>query len=115
MRKFLLGFLYAWQGTRYAFSTQLNFRFHFLSAILVFIASWYFDLSTSEWIWIICAISLVFAAELFNTAIEVLVDLVSPSYHHKAGIVKDLASAAVMFVCLFALITGLIIFVPKIF
>jgi diacylglycerol kinase len=52
-------------------------------------------------------------AELFNTAIEVLVDLVSPDIHPKAKIVKDVASAAVLVAAIFAAIVGLIIFIPK--
>ena len=62
---------------------------------------------------IIFAFSLVLAAEAINTAIEFIVDLVSPDYHPLAGQAKDVAAAAVLFTALGAAIVGMIIFVPK--
>ncbi len=112
MKKFLLGFKYAMQGVRYAFSTQINFRFHSVAAVLVLLAGLYLGLSNSEWLWILTAIFLVIVAELFNTALEVLVDLVSPGFNAKAGIVKDLGSAAVLLTALLSFTIGLFIFVP---
>ncbi|MGV3508133.1 MAG: diacylglycerol kinase family protein [Sphingobacteriaceae bacterium] len=113
MKKFLKGFVYAWQGVKYAFSTQINFQFHSIAAILTFALACFFNLNIYEWLWISVAIAIVIIAELFNTAIEVLVDLVSPEYHPKAGVVKDLASAAVLFTAFLSAIIGLCIFVPK--
>ena len=63
---------------------------------------------------IIIVIGLVISAEIFNTSIEELVNLVSPQKNEKAGIIKDLAAAAVLILAITALITGLIIFLPKI-
>ena len=112
MKKFLLGFKYALQGVRYAFATQINFRFHSIAAILVILLGLYFQLTRFEWLWLCTAIILVIVAELFNTALEVLVDLVSPNYNSKAGVVKDLASAAVLITSLLSLIIGLFVFIP---
>ena len=56
---------------------------------------------------------MVLLTELTNTGIETLTDLVSPEYNEKAGHVKDICAGAVVVAALFALITGLIIFVPK--
>ena len=114
MRKFLKGFIYAWRGVTYAFSTQVNFKFHTFSAIIVIAMGYFFSLNINEWIWISAAIGLVIIAELFNTALEVLVNLVSPNYHPKAGIVKDLASAAVLLTAILSAIIGLCVFIPKI-
>jgi diacylglycerol kinase len=61
------------------------------------------------------AIALVWTTEAINTAIEKIVDFISPDFHPKAGEIKDLAAGAVLIASLFALITGLIIFVPKLF
>ncbi|MNY79213.1 Undecaprenol kinase [compost metagenome] len=58
---------------------------------------------------------IVLIAELLNTAIEVLVDLVSPDIHPKAKIIKDVAAAAVLVSALTAVVVGLVIFIPKIF
>ena len=60
------------------------------------------------------AIFLVLAMEVVNTAIEKLVDFVSPAYHEMAGMVKDLSAAAVLLTAVGAVIAGTIIFLPKI-
>lgn len=111
--KFLKGFTFAFQGIKHAFATQINFKFHTFSAAGIISAGFYFDLNGSEWLWIVAAITFVLVAELFNTALELLVDLVSPGYNKAAGIVKDLASAAVLLAAVFAVIVALIIFTPK--
>ena len=113
MRKFLLSFTYAWKGLSYAFRTQLNFKVHSFAALLALLLGFLFNLSTEEWLWIFLAIGIVLIAELFNTAVEVLVDLVSPGYHAKAGIVKDVAAAGVLLTTFLAVLIGIMVFVPK--
>lgn len=68
-----------------------------------------------EWIMIVFAIGFVFAAEAFNTAIEIWVDKLQPDFDPKAGRAKDLAAAAVLIAAISAATVGLIIFIPKIF
>ncbi|MEJ7557484.1 MAG: diacylglycerol kinase family protein [Pedobacter sp.] len=113
MRKFLKSFGYSFEGIAHAFKSEPNFRFHLIALIVVGLIGWYFKLSPAEWLWIMSVSAIVIMAELFNTAIEVLVDLVSPEIHPKAKIVKDVASAAVLIAAILAAITGLIIFIPK--
>lgn len=114
MTKFIKGFGYAFSGIAYAGKSQFNFRFHIGVLMLVGIAGWYYQLNSSEWLWIIAASGMVLGAELFNTAIEVLVDLVSPEIHPKAKIIKDVAAGAVLIAAFAAVLIGLIIFLPKI-
>ncbi|SKB64521.1 diacylglycerol kinase family protein [Daejeonella lutea] len=114
MSKFIKGFYFAWQGIAYSFRTQLNFKVEVFSALCVIAVSYYLGLSTAEWLWIALAITLVLVSELANTAIETLVDLVSPDYNPKAGIVKDISAAVVLLTGLFALVTGILILLPKI-
>ncbi|TCC93236.1 diacylglycerol kinase family protein [Pedobacter frigiditerrae] len=113
MKKFLKSFIYSFNGLSYAFRTQLSFRVHCLAAVLVVLLGLYFKLNSYEWLWIAIAIAVVVILELVNTAIEILVDLVSPEQNPKAGAIKDVASAAVLIGGLMALVIGLIIFVPK--
>ena len=113
MRRFIKSFDYSFEGIAYAFKFEPNFRFHLVALIIVGILSWYYNLSPQEWLWITAVSAIVIMAELFNTAIEVLVDLVSPEIHPKAKIVKDVASAAVLVASILAIITGLVIFIPK--
>jgi diacylglycerol kinase len=114
MKKFFKGFIYAFKGMNYAFATQINFKFHSFSGVVILALGFFFELNLMEWLWISAAIILVIVAELFNTALEVLVDLVSPGYHPKAGVVKDLSSAAVLLIAVLSAIIGVCVFLPKI-
>lgn len=114
MNKFLKSFTYAFKGLTYTFRTQLNFKVHCIAALIVILLGIYFKLSKSEWMWISLMIALVLVVELMNTAIEILVDLISPQQHPKAGAIKDIAAAAVLIVAFLSIAIGLFIFVPKI-
>ncbi|RZL46544.1 MAG: diacylglycerol kinase family protein [Pedobacter sp.] len=113
MNKFLKSFVYAFKGLSYAFATQLNFRVHCLATALAVLLGLYTGLSANEWLWITVAIAIVMILELINTALEILVDIVSPAQNPKAGAIKDLAAAAVLIGAIMAVVIGLIIFVPK--
>jgi diacylglycerol kinase (ATP) len=113
MNKFIRGFGYALNGIWHATATQLNFRAHLVAAIIAIYAGYALHISKDEWLWITLCITMVLVAELFNTAIEFLVDLVSPEYNKKAGLIKDMSAGAVLITAIGALIIGLIIFVPK--
>ncbi len=79
--------------------------------IVVLMAIW-LDMDTLEWSVLVLVIGLVWTAEFFNTAIETIVDLVSPEHHQLAGIAKDLAAAAVLTASLTAIAIGLLILLP---
>lgn len=115
MRRFFKSFGYAAKGLAFAWQTQLNLRVHLVAAVLVVLSGWYVNLTSVEWAVVLLCIALVIALELVNTALEVLVDLVSPEWNHKAGIIKDVAAAAVLVAAIIALIVAFVIFVPKIF
>jgi len=113
MRRLIKSFGYALSGIIYTIKTQLNFRIHLVALLLAGTAGWYFKLSSSEWLALVLTVGLVLVAELLNTAIELLVDLVSPEYNAVAGKVKDIAAGAVLVAAIIALFTGSIIFIPK--
>ncbi|MDB5024335.1 MAG: diacylglycerol kinase family protein [Mucilaginibacter sp.] len=113
MKKFIRGFGHALNGIWHASVTQLNFRVHLVAALVTLYAGYTLHISTGEWLWIILCIAMVLIAELFNTALEFLTDLVSPEYNKKAGLVKDMSAGAVLITAVCALVIGLIIFVPK--
>jgi diacylglycerol kinase len=113
--RFLKGFVYAFRGLGFVTATQRNFRIQILIALVAVSLSYYLNISVSEWLAIIICVGMVLAAECFNTALEKLVDLVSPEFNKQAGLVKDVAAAAVL-VCAITVITiALVIFVPKFF
>ncbi len=111
----LQSFQYAFQGLAELIKTQPNLRIHLLATSVVIAGGFFFRLSPNEWCAVVLAISLVLAAEAFNTALEYLVNLVSPDYHPLAGKVKDLAAAGVLLAATGAFVVGVIIFLPKVF
>lgn len=106
---------FAATGLVTAFKEERNMRKHLVSAILVVIAGLIFQVSKVEWLFLCLSISLVIAFEIVNSAIENVVDLAS-GYHFSmlAKNAKDMAAGAVLFVSGFALLTGMMIFIPRI-
>ncbi len=115
MKKFFKGFAHALNGLQKAIVSELNLKVHLIIAVCVVIMGFITHLNANEWAIIIGCIALVIAAELMNTAIEKLVDLVSPAFHPQAGLVKDIAAAAVLVCAVASAIIGCIIFIPKLF
>lgn len=93
---------------------ERNMRIHIVVAVVVIACGFLLKLSALEWIAIALASGGVFASETFNTAIEMLSDRVCDSYDANIKLVKDVAAAAVVIQAVAAVITGLIIFIPKI-
>ena len=106
---------FAVSGLITTFKEERNMRKHAVSAILVILAGLVFQVSVTEWLFLLLSISLVIAFEIVNSAIENVVDLAF-DYHFSilAKMQKDMAKRGSLFVSGFALLTGLIIFVPKI-
>ncbi len=113
-RRMIKALGFAIRGLWYVARTQRNFHIHLLVAAGVIGAGVLFGLSTVEWLVIVITIFLVLSAEAFNTAVEKLVDLVSPEYNKLAGLVKDIAAGAVLLMATMAVIVGIIIFLPRI-
>lgn len=107
-------FVYAFEGIIDFIKFEPQALMHAIAVISVVSAGYYFNISASEWLFIVLAIGLVISAEMLNTAIEKLTDMVSPQINEQAKIVKDLAAGAVLIASLTAFIIGLIVFLPKI-
>ena len=105
---------FALTGIFTAFKEEKNMRSHVLSALTAIIAGLIFRISATEWLFLLLSIFLVIAFEIMNSAVENVVDLAS-DYHFsmRAKNAKDMADGAVLVVSGFAVITGLIIFLPK--
>ncbi len=110
VRKMLRSFGYAVEGVVALFRYENNARFHLLAALVVVIAGIIIGLTYLDWVIIVIVIGGVWAAEAFNTAIEKLCDVVSPSIHPQIKAVKDLAAAGVLIMAGTAALTGVIIF-----
>ena len=118
-KKFSIGariksFRYAIKGIILFFKTQHNAWIHVVATVVSVSLGFYLKLNTTEWCFIVGVISAVIVAEMLNTAIEYLTDLVSPDFHPLAGKVKDVAAGAVFIASVAAVVIGTIIFLPKI-
>jgi diacylglycerol kinase len=114
MKRLIRSFGFAFKGLRYATKTQPNFQIHLAAGTAATALGLCFRISINEWLWLAVSIAIVLITELLNTSLETLTDLVSPTYNEKAGHTKDAGAAAVVIAALFALITGAVIFLPKI-
>ena len=82
-------------------------------AIIMTILGFLMHLSVTEWLFQTLAIGLILVAESLNTAIEKIADFVHPEYHKQIGHIKDISAGAAFFAAIFAIIIGLIIYIPK--
>ncbi|MGI6485076.1 MAG: phosphatase PAP2 family protein [Thermoanaerobacterales bacterium] len=112
-RSIIESFNYAISGIIYALKTQRNMRIHIITAVLILIASSFFSFSSVELLLILFAIALVIIAEMVNTAIESVVDLVTEKYHSLAKVAKNVAAGAVMIAAINAIGVGYILFYKK--
>ncbi len=107
---FRRSFLFAIQGFRTALRTERNIKVMLGGGVFALFMGIILRFQLLEWAIVILCCGVVVAAELLNTAIETVVDLVSPEYHPLAGRAKDIAAGAVWALCLIVAIVGLIVF-----
>ncbi len=112
-RRFIDSFGYSIEGLKYAYLNEQSMIIHGVITILVIIFGIIFKISTMEWLFCVSMFGFVMGAELLNTAIEAVVDMVMPDIHPLAKIAKDTASAAVFILSVVAFIVGAIIFFPR--
>jgi len=108
-------FRLALNGIAYLFLYHRNMRIIFTLGIFAFLLGLYFKLSGTELVALCITITLVFVAEIFNTAIEMMMDMVKVKYHTLIKLIKDIAAAVVLLASLNALAVGYILFVKRIF
>lgn len=109
----LKSFRPALNGLKWFLQNEQNVRIHLFLSLLSVIAGIFFQISRNEWIGIILCMGMVLSLEAANSAIEQLVDLVSPKKNQLAGLVKDLAAAAVLIASLIAILVAALVFLPK--
>lgn len=106
-------FAHALKGLRVVFN-EPNAKIHFVIAFLTIALGLFFNITREEWVEIFFAIALVIGSEALNTAIEKVVDLVSPDWNETARQAKDAAAASVLIFSLCAFAVGVAVFFPKI-
>jgi diacylglycerol kinase (ATP) len=111
-RSRLRSFNHAFDGLALMIQTQHNAWLHLLASLMVAATAWLLGVSASDWRWLLFAITLVWAAEAMNTAIEFVCDVVSPQYSYAVKSAKDIAAGAVLITAAGAAGIGLLTFWP---
>lgn len=106
-------FRFAFEGMRTAIAKGRNFRIQIFLALSASVLGLILKISAPEWLDLTLIIALVLILELLNTAIESIIDIVSPEIAPKAKIAKDVAAAAVLIASIAAIIVGVFLFLPK--
>jgi len=101
-------------GLAYLFLYHDNMRIIFLAGVAAFLAGILLQLRGIELAILCITISVVLIAEMFNTAIEMIIDMGTRKYHTLIKLVKDIAAAVVLIASLNSIAVGIILFLPKI-
>lgn len=113
-QNFLKRLKYAVDGISVAFFREKSFRFHLLAGIGVLLTLWITESSTMWWALSIVTIGLVIIAELFNSALETLMDHIHPHQHKEIGVAKDIAAGGVLIAALVAIVVAVAFIFDKI-
>jgi len=111
---FRASFKIAVRGLTYLFLYHRNMRLIFLLGLFSILLGFYFNLKGIELIALSITVTLVFMAEIFNTAVELMMDTTAEKYNTKIRLIKDIAAGIVVITCLNALLIGYVLFIRKI-
>ncbi len=112
LQRLLKSFKYATRGLKHTLLFHQNLRVHLLLAGVAMLAGALLKISFVEWVAILVAIFLVLMAEMINTALEEIINLVKEDHNEKARIAKDVSAGMVLLAAIFAVMIGLIVFIP---
>jgi diacylglycerol kinase (ATP) len=112
LRQWIKSANFAIEGILHAARTQRHLRYHFFSAAFVLFLSYLLVITRIEFVLISLAVILVISAEMLNSSVETLVDILSPEYSEKARAAKDIAAGAVLITAFGASVLGYIILFP---
>lgn len=113
-RTVIQSFKYALSGIGFAVVNNLNMQIHLLATLVVFCLAWFFKIQKGEFLALVVVIVLVMSAEMINTSIEEMTNLITKEHRREAKIAKDVSAGMVLVVSIGAVIVGLYIFIPYI-
>jgi len=114
IKKWLKSADHAIEGILHAAKTQRHLRYHFYAAATILTLSYALGLAKSEFLIIALAVIAVLMAEMLNSAVEAMVDLLEPQHHERARTAKDVAAGAVLITAFGAAVIGYIVLFPYI-
>lgn len=110
----LESFRFAAKGLKLVLARERNARIHLVFAVLALLLSWFLHISLLELGLVVMAITLVFFAEVVNTAIEKTLDQISTENNQIVKIVKDMTAAGVLLCAISAVVIAGLVFLPHI-
>ncbi len=113
-KNIIASFKHAFEGLKTCIYKERNIKIHLSMMFLVILFGIILDISKYEWITCLILFGLVIGAELFNTAIEIVVDMITLKNDINAKNAKDISAGAVLVLAITSFIVGLVIFIPKI-
>lgn len=113
LKRFIASIKNSLNGLIYAYLNEQSLTLHAFLTIFVLISGFYFNISKVQWAILVVVMAIIIIAELLNTAIEAVVDMVTDKYNELAKVAKDCASAAAFIASILALGLYLYVFVPK--
>lgn len=108
-----ISFKNAWNGIFYAFTTQPNFRVHLILALLALLSGYFLKISSIEFTILILTIVIGLGAEMINTSIESMTDLITSDWKKEAKIAKDVSAGMMLLTAIGALLVWLVVLLPK--
>ena len=114
-KNFIKSFKYAANGIKECAKRELNFKIHIAATVCVFVFSYFFKVPKNEFILLLFCIMTVLSAELINTVVEELCNIIDEKYNERIKYIKDLSAGTVLISAVFSIVTGLIVFVPYLF
>ncbi len=105
----------AGKGIIYLFLYHRNMRIIFLMGAVALLLGFYFNLKGIELIALCITVTLVFMAEIFNPAVELMMNTITDKYNIKIKLIKDIAAGIVVITCLNAAVIGYVLFIRKLF
>jgi len=114
-RKLVDSFNSAIEGFVFVLKSQRNMRLHFITAGIVMLLGIYLNLSKTELLLLSTAITFVLISEMFNTAVELIIDLITDTFHPLARIIKDITAGCVLIAAINSVLVGYLVFSKFIF
>ncbi|NMC55729.1 MAG: phosphatase PAP2 family protein [Eubacteriaceae bacterium] len=114
-KSLISSFRCAFNGIKISFESGRNIIVHYIIALIVILLGIFLKISSKEWVICVMLFGLVISAEMINTAVETIVDLITQDINPLAKRAKDISAGAVLVLAIAAAVVGLIIFIPKIY
>lgn len=115
INRLLKSYSYAFKGLFKTFREEQNLRIQTIASLIIFILGVYFKISRLEWALLVLVIGLVLVAEITNSAVERITDVLKPRINNYVKEIKDVMAAGVLLSSMAAIIVGLVVFLPYLY